>query len=89
MRIINCARGGLVDEAALAEALRAGRLGGAGLDVLTKEPPAADNPLFGAPNCVITPHIAWYARAARERLLQQAADNLAAFLKGEPVNVVN
>jgi len=87
--LINTARGGLVNERDLAEALNAGRLAGAGLDVLGAEPPPADHPLLRARNCVVTPHQAWATRAARERLIQQAADNLRAFLDGRPINVVN
>jgi len=87
--LINTARGGLVDEPALAEALRAGRIAGAGLDVLTMEPPAADNPLVSAPNCVITPHVAWAAKKARERLIREVAENLRDFLAGRDRNVVN
>jgi glycerate dehydrogenase len=87
--ILNTSRGPLVDEQALADALTEGRIAGAGLDVLEAEPPAADNPLFKAPNCVITPHIAWYAAEARSRLLQVAAENLKAFIQGKPTNVVN
>jgi glycerate dehydrogenase len=86
--LVNTSRGGVVDEAALASALRDGRLGGAGLDVLSQEPPAADCPLLGAPNCLITPHIGWATREARERLLAVAVANLRAFLAGQPVNVV-
>ncbi|MAE65008.1 MAG: glycerate dehydrogenase [Phycisphaeraceae bacterium] len=86
--VINTSRGPLIDNAALAEALKAGTIAGAGLDVLDVEPPPADNPLLGAPNCVITPHIAWYAQAARQRLMDIAVDNLNAFLAGSPVNVV-
>ena len=86
--IINTSRGPLIDNAALAEALRAGTIAGAGLDVLDVEPPPADNPLLGAPNCVITPHIAWYAQAARQRLMDIAVENLKAFQAGSPVNVV-
>jgi glycerate dehydrogenase len=78
-----------VDEAALAEALNAGRLGGAGLDVLEGEPPAEDNPLFTARNCYITPHIAWATRASRQRLLDAAIDNVAAYLNNSPRNVVS
>jgi Lactate dehydrogenase and related dehydrogenases len=87
--LINTARGPLIDEAALAEALASGRLGGAGLDVLSVEPPPADHPLLRAPNCVITPHQAWAARAARARLLGVAVENVRAFLAGKPQNVVN
>jgi glycerate dehydrogenase len=86
--LLNTARGPLVDEAALAAALNAGRLAGAGLDVLAVEPPRPDNPLLTARNCLITPHLAWATRAARERLLQVAVANLAAFLAGRPANVV-
>lgn len=86
--IINTSRGPLIDNDALAAALHAGRIGGAALDVLDTEPPPASNPLLTAPNCTITPHIAWYATEARRRLMQIAADNLAAFQHGAPVNVV-
>lgn len=87
--LINTARGGLVNEAALADALNHDRLAGAGLDVLSIEPPPADNPLLRAKNCIITPHIAWATRDARARLMQVAADNLRAWLQGRPQNVVN
>ncbi len=87
--VINTGRGPLVDEAALADALNQGRLAGAGLDVLSAEPPPASNPLLQAKNCFITPHIAWAARNARARLIETAAANLRAFLAGKPVNVVN
>lgn len=87
--LINTSRGPLIDEQALADALNAGRLAGAGLDVLSAEPPAGDNPLLTARNCYITPHIAWATRSARERLLRVAIDNVAAFIAGKPQNVVN
>jgi glycerate dehydrogenase len=87
--LINTGRGGLVDEAALAEALNEGRLAGAGLDVLSSEPPAANNPLLTARNCFVTPHIAWATGAARGRLMQVAIDNIRVFLDGSPQNVVN
>ena len=87
--LINTARGPLVDEAALAKALNEEQIAGAATDVLSVEPPPADNPLFGAKNIIITPHIGWATRAARERLMNIAADNLRAFLKGTPQNVVN
>lgn len=87
--LLNTGRGPLLDEEAVAEALRDGRLAGAGLDVLSSEPPALDNPLLTAPNCVITPHIGWGTYAARVRLLDIAVGNLKAFLEGMPRNVVN
>ncbi len=86
--LINTGRGPLVDEAALAQALNAGRIAGAGLDVLSVEPPKADNPLLGARNLLITPHIGWASREARVRLIETTAANLRAFLDGKPVNVV-
>ena len=87
--LINTSRGPLIDEPALADALNEGRLAGAGLDVLSTEPPPADNPLLKAQNCYITPHIAWATRSARARLLNIAIDNVAAFIAGKPQNVVN
>ena len=87
--LVNTARGGLVDEQALAESLRAGGIAGAGLDVLSTEPPTADNPLLTAPNCVITPHVAWATRKARERLIHEVAENIRAFAAGRDRNVVN
>jgi len=86
--LLNTARGGLVRDADLAEALNGGQIAGAGLDVLSVEPPPPDNPLLRARNCVITPHVAWATRAARERLVRAAAGNIRAFLDGKPVNVV-
>ena len=87
--LLNTARGALVDEPALAEALNAGRLAGAGLDVLSAEPPKADNPLLTAKNCLITPHLAWATKAARARLLRVTIENIRAFLAGKPQNVVS
>lgn len=86
---LNLARGGLVDEAALAAALNEGRIAGAGLDVLSEEPPGADNPLLSAKNCTITPHLAWSTLAARKRLQEIAVRNFQAFLDGNPVNAVS
>ena len=85
---LNTARGLLVNEADLAKALNEGRIAGAGLDVLSVEPPSASNPLLHAKNCLITPHIAWATQAARRRLLDVAAANAAAFLAGRPQHVV-
>lgn len=87
--IVNTARGGVVDEPALAEALEKGVIAGAALDVLTEEPMAEDCPLFGAKNCIITPHVAWAALETRTRLVDLVAENLAAFVAGNPINVVN
>jgi glycerate dehydrogenase len=82
--LINTARGGLVDSEALAAALRAGEIGGAGIDVLPTEPPPEDQPLLAAdiPNLILTPHIAWAAREARQRALDQVTENIADFLQG-------
>jgi len=87
--LLNVARGGLVNEADLADALNRGVIAGAGLDVVAHEPMLADNPLLKAANCVITPHIAWASLAARKRLMEIVAHNIASFLAGAPVNVVN
>jgi len=87
--LINTARGSLVKEADLADALNHGRLAGAGLDVLSVEPSPADNPLLRAKNCIVTPHIAWATRNARARLMEIAAENVRAWLRGQPQNVVN
>ena len=87
--LINTARGPLIDEQALADALDAGQLAGAGLDVLAVEPARPDNPLLQARNCLITPHIAWATGAARRRLMDQVVANVRAFLDGSPTNVVN
>lgn len=87
--LLNTARGALCDEGAVADALRAGWLAGAGFDVASVEPIAADNPLLTAPNCFITPHIAWATKAARSRLMEVLGQNLRAFLAGKPQNMVN
>ena len=86
--LINTSRGPLVVDRDLAEALNAGRIAGAGVDVLSVEPPPEGNPLLTARNCLVTPHIAWATREARSRLLDGAVQNLAAFLSGSPRNVV-
>lgn len=87
--LINTARGPVVDARALADALNSGRLAGAGLDVLTTEPPAGDNPLLHAKNCLITPHIAWAGYETRARLMSILQENFAAFAEGTPIHVVN
>jgi len=87
--LINTSRGPLINEADLAAALNEGRLAGAGLDVLSTEPPPADNPLIAARNCLITPHVAWAARGSRQRLLNLAVENIQAFVAKTPRNVVS
>jgi glycerate dehydrogenase len=87
--IINTGRGPLINEADLAEMLTAGKVGGAAMDVLTQEPPANGSPLIGLPNCILTPHQAWATHEARARLMDIAADNIGAFVDGNPVNRVN
>ena len=87
--LINTGRGPLIDDAALATALNEGTIAGAGLDVLSIEPPPAGNPLFSARNCLITPHIGWASRESRARLIQITADNITAWLAGVPKNVVS
>lgn len=86
--LINTGRGPLINEQDLADALNNGTIFAAGLDVLTQEPPRADNPLLTAKNCYITPHIAWASIAARERLMQIMLENVKAYLSGKPVNNV-
>ncbi len=87
--LLNTARGGLLDEQAVADALAAGKLGGAAVDVVSQEPMHPDNPLLTAPNCIITPHIAWAPVESRQRLLDCVVENIRAFLAGRPQNVVN
>lgn len=87
--LINTARGGLINEEDVAQALNNGKISAAGIDVAQKEPIPAESPLFTAKNCYITPHIAWAPRETRNRLLEIAIDNLKAFLNGNEINVVN
>jgi glycerate dehydrogenase len=87
--LINTSRGGLINESELAEFLNNNKIGGAGLDVLSVEPPDRDNPLLHARNCRITPHIAWSTLEARQRLMDLTIHNIKAFQNGSPVNVVN
>lgn len=87
--LINTARGALVNEQDLADALNAGVIAGAAVDVVSHEPIRAENPLLAAKNCLITPHMAWTTLAARQRLMRTTAENIAAFLRGSPINVVN
>lgn len=87
--LINTARGAIIKEADLVEALRAGVIAGAALDVLEQEPATADNPLFSLPNCILTPHIGWQCLETRQRLLNMLADNIHDFLTGNVQNCVN
>ena len=87
--LINTSRGQLIDNQALADALRRGDIAGAGIDVLEQEPPPLNHPLPGTANCFVTPHIAWASREARQRLMDIAVGNLRSFLAGTPVNVIN
>jgi len=87
--LINTSRGQMINEQDLADALKSGTIAGAGLDVLSCEPPKADNPLLSAKNCYITPHIAWATESARQRLLNVVVENVRAFLDNKPINIVN
>ena len=87
--LINTSRGGVLDEQAVADALRSGKLAGAAVDVVSQEPMKEENPLLTAPNCIITPHIAWAPTESRQRLLDCVVENIRCFLKGTPQNVVN
>lgn len=87
--LLNTARGGLLDEQAVADALRSGKIRAAAVDVVSAEPVSADNPLLTAPNCTITPHIAWAPLEARQRILDISVNNIRCFLNNESINVVN
>ena len=87
--LINTGRGPLIDEQAVADALHSGWLSAFAADVLSVEPPAADNPLLHAPNTYLTPHIAWASIEARQRLMQIMKDNIRCYIEGHPINVVN
>lgn len=87
--ILNNSRGPLIVEEDLAEALKSGKVAAAGLDVVSTEPVKPENPLLAAPNCIITPHISWASKESRQRLMDFAVDNLAQYINGTPVNVVN
>ena len=87
--LINTARGALIDEPALIEALSTGKIAGAGLDVQEQEPPAADNPLYKLDNVILTPHIGWKGYETRQRLLGIIRDNIQGFFNGKPINVVS
>ena len=87
--LINTARGGLIDERALADALKAGFIKGAALDVLAQEPPAADCPLIGLKNCIITPHMAWSPKEMRQIVIDTLAENLQGWMEGRRINRVD
>ena len=87
--LLNTSRGPLLREQDVADALRSGKIASAAVDVISSEPMRQDNPLLTAPNCIITPHIAWAARESRGRILDTTRENIAAFLSGSPKNVVN
>lgn len=87
--LINTARGPIIIEEDLAQALNSNVIAGAGIDVLSVEPPAPDNPLFSAKNCLVTPHIAWASFEARSRLMTIAENNIRSFIAGQPINIVN
>ena len=87
--LLNTARGGLIVEQDLADALNSGKVAAAGVDSVSSEPIRSDNPLLQAKNCIITPHIAWGARESRQRIMDCTAENLRAFLSGNPIHTVN
>jgi len=87
--LINNARGQLISEQDVADALNSGKMAAAGLDVVYTEPIRPDNPLLGAKNCILTPHISWAPKESRQRIMDTTVENVRAFLAGAPVNVVN
>jgi glycerate dehydrogenase len=87
--LLNTARGQVIDETAVANALKSGKLRGAAMDVVSEEPISPNNPLLSAPNCIITPHMAWAPMETRQRILDITVENISNFLSGNPVNVVN
>lgn len=87
--LINASRGGIFEESAVAEALSTGKIAGAAIDVLSVEPPTTANPLLTAPNCIITPHIAWAPKETRQRLIDTVVSNVRAYLSGNSINVVS
>ena len=87
--LLNTARGALIDETAVAQALKDGKLKGAAVDVVSSEPILSSNPLLSAPNCIITPHMAWTPKESRQRILDATVQNIRAFLEHRPHNVVN
>ena len=87
--LINNARGQLINEQDVADALNSGKMAAAGLDVVYTEPIRPDNPLLGAKNCILTPHISWAPKESRQRIMDTTVENVRAFLAGAPVNVVN
>lgn len=87
--LLNTSRGQVIDEAAVADALKTGKLRGAAMDVVSEEPIRADNPLLSAPNCIITPHMAWAPMETRQRILDITVENIRGFLSNNPINVVN
>ena len=89
VNLLNTARGGLLDELAVADALRTGKIRAAAVDVVSCEPISRENPLLSAPNCIITPHIAWAPLEARKRILDITTQSIHGFLNGRKVNVVN
>ena len=87
--LLNTSRGPLLVEEDVAEALNAGKIAAAGMDVVSREPITADNPLLSAKNCFVTPHIAWASKESRQRIMDCAVENVRAYLAGKPINVVN